>query len=358
MKLFLCSDLNSQEHRTPLTPEGVKKLTSLGFEILVQKDAGNKSGFKDQEYIANGAKIVKGIENADFYFMISAPFEDLDKYKKNAAIICQSSGLDDQSTLEALNAHGLSYLALNKVPRITKAQSMDVLSSQSNLAGYRAVIEASYHFTKIFPMMMTAAGTIAPARVTVLGAGVAGLQAIATAKRLGAIVTGYDVRPAAWEQIESLGAKALKVSLQESGDGAGGYAKEMSDDFKKAQEEALKKHLLSQNIIITTAQIPGKKAPILLSKEMIESLSCQSIIVDLAAATGGNCDIEIKSPISSYKGVTIISDPTLLNRVAYDASVLYSRNMVSFVTHCIDPKEGLKENDEIVVACYSKGLTS
>lgn len=346
MKIFLCADSNPSEHRVPLSPEGAKKLVSQEYEVVIQKGAGLKAGFKDEDYTSSGALIVEAFEESDFYLTITPP-TNLEPFKGKGILLCQFSGLESLNEFESLNV-----ISFNKIPRLTKAQSMDVLSSQSNLAGYRAVVEASYHYTRVFPMMMTAAGTIAPARVTVLGAGVAGLQAIATAKRLGAIVTGYDVRPAAWEQIESLGAKALKVDLNESGDGAGGYAKEMSDDFKKAQEEALKKLLPTQNIIITTAQIPGKKAPILLTKEMIETLSPQTVIVDLAASTGGNLELELNDALTTYKDLTILSDKALLNRISYDASILYSRNVLSFITQCVDAKEGLKTQDDIVKACY------
>lgn len=262
--------------------------------------------------------------------------------------------LDPYTSRELLalyNQKKISAFALELLPRISRAQSMDVLSSQSNLAGYRAVIDAVAIFGKAVPMMMTAAGTVAPAKVLVLGAGVAGLQAIATAKRLGAVVSAFDVRGAAKEQVESLGAKFIEVPAEESGDAAGGYAKEMSEDYKRKQSQLIADTIKKQDVVISTALIPGKPAPVLITEAMVKDMKAGSVIVDLAVASGGNCPLSELDKVVVKHGVTLIGYSNMPSRVAVDASQLYARNVYNFVSTLLISKEGLsvKWDDELVI---------
>lgn len=344
------------EPRVALSPESVQKFIQLGASIKVQKGAGAKSGMTDQAYRDAGAEIATSAKSllgdADVVLKINRPSDDEVKaMKKGAAVMAVMNPLDNRNAIEGMAKAGLTAFAMEFMPRITRAQSMDVLSSQSNLAGYCAVIDAAAEYGQALPMMMTAAGTVAPARVFVMGAGVAGLQAIATAKRLGAVVTATDVRRAAEEQVQSLGGTFIMVESDEEGETEGGYAKEMSEDFKKRQAELVAEHIAKQDIVITTALIPGRPAPKLISKAMVESMKPGSVIVDLAADRGGNCALSKPGKVAQHKGVTIVAHHNVPGRVAADASSLYANNLYNFIAALFDKEAGelaINWDDEIV----------
>jgi len=331
------------EPRIGLTPETVKKLVKAGATVTVRSGAGLRSHFSDQDYSDAGAKIAKtdadAVSGADVVFTVRRPPLALaTAMKKGAALIGMLDPFSDAEGLDALAKTGVALFAMELMPRITRAQSMDVLSSQSNLAGYKAVVDASAAFERALPMMMTAAGTVPAARVFVMGVGVAGLQAIATARRLGAIVTATDVRPAVKEQVASLGAKFIAVEDEEfkQAETAGGYAKEMSAEYKKKQAELVAEHVKNQDIVITTALIPGRPAPQLISKAMIESMRPGSIIMDLAAERGGNAELTKPGEIAEHKGVRIFGPLNLAGDVPVNASSLYARNLQAFIDPFID----------------------
>jgi NAD(P) transhydrogenase subunit alpha len=341
----------SDEPRIGITPETVKKLVKAGANVSVRSGAGLRSHFTDNDYTEAGASIAKSdadaVANADVVFTVRRPSLELAKgMKKGAALIGMLDPFSDAPGLEALAKTGVSLFAMELMPRITRAQSMDVLSSQSNLAGYKAVVDASAAFERALPMMMTAAGTVPAARVFVMGAGVAGLQAIATARRLGAIVSATDVRPAAKEQVESLGAKFIAVEDEEfkQAETSGGYAKEMSDEYKKKQADLVAEHVKNQDIVITTALIPGRPAPKLISTAMIESMRPGSIIVDLAAERGGNAELTKPGEVAEHQGVRILGQLNLPGQVPVNASSLYARNLQAFIEPFID-----KETKELAI---------
>jgi NAD(P) transhydrogenase subunit alpha len=342
---------DKDESRIGLTPETVKKLVKAGGKVTVRSGAGLGSHFSDQNYADAGAKIAQSdaeaVADADVVFTVRRPPLALAKaMKKGAALIGMLDPFSDAEGLDALAKAGTSLFAMELMPRITRAQSMDVLSSQSNLAGYKAVVDAAAAFERALPMMMTAAGTVPAARAFVMGAGVAGLQAIATARRLGAIVSATDVRPAAKEQVQSLGAKFIAVEDEEfkQAETAGGYAKEMSDTYKKKQAELIAEHVRNQDIVITTALIPGRPAPKLISKAMIESMRPGSIIVDLAAERGGNAELTKPGEIVEHNGVRIFGKLNLPGQVPVNASSLYARNLLAFLEPLID-----KEKEELAI---------
>jgi len=341
----------SDEPRIGLTPETVKKLVKAGAKVTVRSGAGLRSHFSDDDYKEAGASIAKSdedaVSDADVVFTVRRPPVELAKaMKKGAALIGMLDPFSDNAGLEALAKTGVSLFSMELMPRITRAQSMDVLSSQSNLAGYKAVVNAAGAFERALPMMMTAAGTVPAARVFVMGVGVAGLQAIATARRLGAIVTATDVRPAVKEQVASLGAKFIAVEDEEfkQAETSGGYAKEMSDEYKKKQAELVAEHVKNQDIVITTALIPGRPAPKLISTAMIESMRPGSIIVDLAAERGGNAELTKPGEIAEHKGVRIFGQLNLPGQVPVNASSLYARNLQAFIEPFID-----KETKELAI---------
>jgi NAD(P) transhydrogenase subunit alpha len=339
------------EPRIGVTPETVKKLVKAGAKVTVRSGAGLRSHFSDEEYKEAGAQIAKSdadaVSGADVVFTVRRPSVEIAKaMKKGAALIGMLDPFSDPQGLDALAKTGVALFAMELMPRITRAQSMDVLSSQSNLAGYKAVVDASAGFERALPMMMTAAGTVPAARVFVMGVGVAGLQAIATARRLGGIVTATDVRPAVKEQVASLGAKFIAVEDEEfkQAETAGGYAKEMSDAYKKKQAELVAEHVKNQDIVITTALIPGRPAPKLISKAMVESMKPGSIIVDLAAERGGNTELTKPGEIAEYKGVRIFGKLNLPGELPVNASSLYARNLQAFLEPFID-----KENQSLAI---------
>lgn len=326
------------ETRTAVTPDTVKKLIASDHKVLVQSGAGIASGFVDAAYAEMGADIqadaISIAKSCDLLFCVRRPDDTVVKALKPGAGLV---GLFEPHKAEALEtlakAGNLNLLAMEKVPRITRAQSMDALSSQANLAGYRAVIEGSQIFGRALPMMMTAAGTVAPAKVFIMGAGVAGLQAIATARRLGAVVTATDVRPAAKEQVASLGAKFIAVENEEfeQAQTSGGYAKEMSEDYKRQQAELTATHIAKQDIVVTTALIPGRPAPVLVTEDMVKSMKPGSVIVDMAVAQGGNCPLSKPDEIVDVDGVKIAGFTNLPARIAADASSLYAKNLTSLL---------------------------
>ncbi len=346
------------ESRIGLTPETVKKLVKAGANVTIRAGAGSRSHFSDEDYKAAGAKIAKtdadAVADADIVLTVRRPRVDIVKgMKKGAAVIGMLDPFADAEGLDQLAKTGVALFAMELMPRISRAQSMDVLSSQSNLAGYKAVLDAAAAFERALPMMMTAAGTVPAARIFVMGVGVAGLQAIATARRLGAIVTATDVRPAVKEQVASLGAKFIAVEDEEfkQAETAGGYAKEMSDAYKKKQAALVAEHVKSQDIVITTALIPGRPAPKLISKEMIESMKPGSIIVDLAVERGGNAELAKPGEIVSHKGVRIMGRLNLPGAVPVNASSLYARNLQAFVEPLIDKEKktlAVNWDDELV----------
>lgn len=366
MKICIPKERRPHERRVAATPETVKKFIALGLDVAIEAGAGDASRITDAAYAAVGATIVSDLpellRDADIVLKVQRPIiahedglDELALIKRGAILIAMLSPYSDPEALKQYAAAGVTTIALEFVPRITRAQSMDVLSSQSNLAGYRAVLEAINVYDRAMPMMMTAAGTIAPARVMVLGAGVAGLQAIATAKRLGAIVSATDVRAASKEQVESLGGKFVMVESDEvaNAETAGGYAKEMSEDYKRRQAELVAETLKKQDIAICTALIPGRKAPTLINDEMVHSMRPGSVIVDLASEQGGNCTLTKPGEVVEVNGVTIIGYFNIPSRLSADASALYAKNILNYVTPLIDPESkqlSINWQDEIVAA--------
>ncbi|WP_041789330.1 Re/Si-specific NAD(P)(+) transhydrogenase subunit alpha [Rhodomicrobium vannielii] len=346
------------ETRVALSPETTKKFKGLGARVVFQAGAGDRSFLPDRLFAEAGAEIVESaaeaVREADVLLKVGRPSaEELAVLKPSAIVVAMLDPFGARDELEALAAKGVSAFAMEFIPRITRAQSMDVLSSQSNLAGYKAVIDAAAHFGRAFPMMMTAAGTVPAARVFVMGAGVAGLQAIATARRNGAVISATDVRPAAKEQVASLAAKFIAVEDEEfkAAETAGGYAKEMSDEYKKKQAALIASHIAAQDVVITTALIPGRPAPRLVTREMVESMKPGSVIVDLAAERGGNVEGTVPGQIVVHAGVTIMGQTNLAGQVPGNASALYARNLYAFLEPLVDKKEGklaIKWDDEII----------
>jgi len=347
MKIFVPVERMDGEPRVAVSPDTVKKFIGLGCTMSVETGAGEGAHISDTAFADAGAKIAKttkqAAKEADIVLRVLRPTpEEAKGYKKGAVVVGILDPYSNMAGLKALAKAGLSAFAMELMPRISRAQSMDVLSSQSNLAGYKAVIDAAAEFDRAMPMMMTAAGTIAPARVFVMGAGVAGLQAIATARRLGAIVSATDVRAVAAEQVESLGATFVMVESddEDGGQTAGGYAKEMSDDYKRRQAELVAETIKKQDIVICTALIPGRPAPVLVSKSMVESMKPGSIVVDLAVERGGNCPLSKPGKVAVHKGVTIMGHLNVAGRLAVDASNLYSRNLFNFLSPMFEGEHG------------------
>lgn len=360
MKIAILKEIRASETRVAATAETVKKFIELGCDVAVEAGAGLKSSISDEDYADAGALIVssaaEAAQNADIILKVARPKKDELAYFANGTkLFGMLSPYGHEAQLADYAKAGIDSFAMEFMPRITRAQSMDVLSSQSNLAGYKAVIDAAGAFGKAMPMMMTAAGTIAPAKVFVMGAGVAGLQAIATARRLGAVVSATDVRFAAKEQVESLGASFVVVDEEAMKDAetSGGYAKEMSDDFKKRQAEFVAEHITKQDIVITTALIPGRPAPELITEGMVRAMKPGSIIIDLAVEQGGNVAPSKPGETVIVDGVKIIGHKNVPGRLATDASALYARNILNLLSPLINPDSGqleLDRDEEIVSA--------
>jgi len=344
------------ERRVAVTPEIVKKYINLGFEIHLIKNYANHIGFDDVLYSKEGAKIINDenelLENSDIIIQLGLLNENqMSMVKENKILVGTFDSYQNKDRLKKLLSKNINIFSLELLPRITRAQSMDILSSQANLAGYKAVVESFSHFEKAIPMMMTAAGTIPAAKVLIVGAGVAGLQAIATAKRMGSIVFATDVRKASKEQVESLGGKFLTVEDTENLETKGGYAKEASEDFKKKQEELLAENLKKMDIVICTALIPGKKAPIIIKTEMINNMQPGSIIYDLAASQGGNTACTEVDKIVDKNGVKIMGEKNILNKLPVSASNLYAKNLFNFILNLYDEenkKININMKDEII----------
>ena len=356
-KIAITKESHVGETRVAATPESVKKLIGLGFSVTVEKGAGTAAAYPDADYAAAGADLaddaVSALAGADILFKVRGPSDaELAALKSGALFAGLINPFQSPELLAALSQKGVSAFAMEFIPRISRAQAMDALSSQANLAGYRAVIEAAEAYGRALPMMMTAAGTVAAAKVFVLGVGVAGLQAIATARRLGAVGTATDVRPATKEQVESLGAKFLAVEDEEfkNAQTAGGYAKEMSAEYQAKQAALTAEHIKKQDIVITTALIPGRAAPRLVTAAHVASMRPGSVLVDLAVEQGGNVEGVVLDQITDVGGVKIVGFPNLAGRVATDASGLYARNLVNFAGLLLDKEKALKPDfeDEIL----------
>jgi proton-translocating NAD(P)+ transhydrogenase subunit alpha len=357
MKVAVIAESDAGEPRVAATPETVKKMIGLGATVAVEPGAGIKSGILDADYAAAGATLsADALSGADIVLQVRRPEgAELSRLKKGAIVIAMMDPYGHDDALQAMAEAGIIAFALELLPRITRAQVMDVLSSQANLAGYRAVVDGAGEFGRALPMMMTAAGTVPAARVFVMGAGVAGLQAIATARRLGAIVTATDVRPAAKEQVESLGAKFIAVEDEEfkAAETAGGYAKEMSKEYQAKQAALVADHIKKQDIVITTALIPGRPAPRLVSKDMLASMRPGSVVVDLAVERGGNVEGVRSDTVAEIDGVKIVGYSNVPGRLAATASSLYAKNVYAFLEVLIDKKSKLiavNWDDEIVKA--------
>ena len=357
MKIAVAKEIDPLEPRVAASPDTVKKFKALGAEVVIEPGAGIKSGVPDAEFTAAGATVsADALKDADIIIKVKRPeASELANYRRGALVFAIMDPYGNDAALKAMADAGIASFAMELMPRITRAQVMDVLSSQANLAGYRAVIEGAEAFGRAFPMMMTAAGTVPATKVFVMGVGVAGLQAIATARRLGAIVSATDVRPATKEQVESLGAKFLAVEDEEfkNAQTAGGYAKEMSKEYQAKQAALTAEHIKKQDVIITTALIPGRPAPRLVTMEILKSMRPGSVLVDLAVERGGNVEGVKLGETVEIDGVKIIGFPNLAGRVAASASGLYARNLFAFIETMIDKKEktlAVNWDDELVKA--------
>lgn len=359
MILGVPKEILAGENRVALTPDVISKLKKIGFDIIVEKDAGLNAHFKNEDYTSAGAEIINSaaelFAKSDLIVKVNRPLTNPDSgkdetqlMKENSVLISFLYPMNYSESLQKLKEKKISAFAMDLIPRTTLAQKMDALSSQANLAGYKSVLLAANHFGKIFPLLMTAAGTISPAKVVIMGAGVAGLQALGTAKRLGAVVEVSDIRPSVKEEVQSLGGKFIEVKTEENMQDAGGYAKEASAEFLKKQQELIFKHVSETDIVITTALVPGRKAPILVTEDMVKKMRKGSVVLDMAVEFGGNCEIsEANKTVTKY-GVTIIGESNLPSLVATNASDVYAKNVLNFVSHLA--KEGnflFKMDDEI-----------
>lgn len=345
----------SHDSRVAITPNVIKHYLKLGFEVFCETHAGAAAGFSDEDYQSAGAQIIPTrkalLEKADVLVCINEPSPtDLGALPTNALIICQLDGAPENPLITWCQQQQISLFSMNLIPRISRAQSMDSLSSQANLAGYRAVLEGVVHFNRAIPMMMTAAGMVQPAKILILGAGVAGLQAIATAKRLGAVVYAFDVRRAAKEQVESLGAEFIEVNESQDNETAGGYASEMSEDYKAQQAKLIDEYAQLADIIVCTALIPGKKAPVLITKSTVERMKAGAVIVDLATSRGGNCELSQRDAVLNIGNVTLVGYSNIAGLIPATASELYSGNLVNLMRLLVVPPASLVFNpdDEII----------
>ena len=359
MKIAIVKETRAYETRVAGSPEVVKNLIGLGFQVVVQQDAGRDASFTDAAFRDAGATIAKdaraALKGAGMVFKIQAPQAgEIPAIKKGTILVASLGALSNPKEMQALARAGLTSFAMELMPRISRAQSMDILSSQSNLAGYKAVLDAASEFGRAFPMMMTAAGTVPPAKVFIMGVGVAGLQAIATAKRLGAIVTAIDVRPVTKEQVESLGGKFLEVDpeMEKDAQTEGGYAKEMPPAYFAKQKKVAAEHITKQDIVITTALIQGRPAPVLVTEQMVATMKPGAVIVDLAVEVGGNCPLtKLDQVVKTKNGVTIIGHGNVAGRLAEAASALFAKNLLNFITPLVDPETknlAIDWEDEIV----------
>lgn len=344
MRIAVPKEIMAGENRVSLIPDVANKLIKKGFEIYLESGAGNKAGFLDEKYKNAGVNIVEDVNelysNADIVLKVQRPImhpekgkHELELMKKGTLLISFFYSLHYPETAKMAAELGINVISMDAIPRTTLAQRMDALSSQANIAGYKSVILAANYLHKIFPMMMTAAGTISPAKVVIMGAGVAGLSALGTAKRLGAVVEVSDVRPQVKEEVQSLGGKFIEVPTDESMQDASGYAKEQSEEFLRKQKELIFKHITEADIVITTALIPGKKAPVLVTEEMVKNMRPGSVILDMAVEFGGNCELSEKGKVVNKYNVTIIGEPNLPSLIPYHASEMYARNLFNLIDY-------------------------
>ncbi len=341
------------ENRVAATPEVAQKLIKLGYEVRIEKNAGLHAGFLDEKYKEAGAEIVENVtelySSADVILKVQRPVNEIDLMKKGTFLITFLYPLNYPEISELCAEKGINTISMDMIPRTTLAQKMDALSSQGNIAGYKSVIMCANELGKIFPLLMTAAGTISPAKVVIMGAGVAGLQALGTARRLGAVVEVSDVRPAVKEEVQSLGGKFIEVETDASMQDAGGYAKEASPEFLKKQKDLIFKHVTQADIVITTALVPGKKAPLLITEEMIKNMRPGSVVLDMAVEFGGNCELSEKGKTVKKYGVTIIGEPNLPSLVPTHSSEMYAKNLLALITYITkNGKLELNREDEIV----------
>ncbi len=359
MKVGVPKETVDGERRVALVPEVVRKLVAKDFEVVVEPGAGDEAMLTDEAFEEAGATISDDVWDADALVKVAAPTdEEIAKLGADTILIGFLGPLSNPETTRALADADVTSFAMEAIPRISRAQSMDALSSQSNVAGYKSVLVATEHLGRFLPMMMTAAGTVPPAKVLVLGAGVAGLQAIATARRLGAQVTGYDVRAAVAEQVRSLGAQFLELEAGKGAEGEGGYARELTDEEKQAQQQELAEKISTFDVIVTTALVPGRRAPILVTAESVENMKPGSVIVDLAGETGGNCELTEPGQTIVKHHVTIVSPLNLPSSMPEHSSALYARNVQSLLELLVDDEGELNLNfdDEIIAgACITRG---
>jgi H+-translocating NAD(P) transhydrogenase subunit alpha len=342
------------ENRIAIVPDTAAKLVKMGFEVMIEKGAGEKAYYSDMQFENAGAKIAENInllyQTSDIILKVQRPaIEEIGLYKKATILITFMFSLSYPETAMKCAEQGINVISMDAIPRITKAQRMDALSSQTNLAGYKSVLMAANELGKIFPLMMTAAGTITPSKVVIMGAGVAGLQALGTAKRLGAVVEVSDVRPAVKEEVQSLGGRFIEVDSAENLQDAGGYAKQASEEYLQKQKEVLFKHITEADVVITTALVPGKKAPVLVTEEMVRNMKPGSVILDMAVEFGGNCELSETGKTVEKYGVKIIGEPNIPSLLPQQSSELYSKNILALLQHI--GKNGvvtLDPNEEIV----------
>jgi NAD(P) transhydrogenase subunit alpha len=354
MIIGVVKEITPGENRVASVPDTVSKYIKSGFEVIVEKDAGLKAGFGNEQYESAGAKLANDsnevFSKADVILKVQRPAtEEINKIKNGTLLISFMYALHYPESAKICAEKGIDIIAMDLIPRTTLAQKMDALSSQANIAGYKSVLISANHLGKIFPLMMTAAGTISPAKVVIMGAGVAGLQALGTAKRLGAVVEVSDIRPSVKEEVQSLGGRFIEVQTDENMQDERGYAKEASEEFLRKQKELVFKHVTEADIVITTALVPGKKAPILVTEEMVKNMRKGSVILDMAVEFGGNCELSENGKTVSKYGVTIIGEPNLPSLVPTHSSEMYSKNILSLIQHIgKDGKIELNLNDEIV----------
>ena len=361
MTIAIMAESRPGERRVALVPDEVRHYRKRGWDLRVEAGAGVAASFPDQDFEDAEASIVAGrdalFDGARVLLKVQPPNrEEVAALPRGCVLVCHLNPLGPPGIIEALAAREVSAFAVELIPRITRAQKMDVLSSQATVAGYKAVLNGAGAMTRFLPMLTTAAGTVRPAKAMILGAGVAGLQAIATARRLGAVVSAFDIRPAVKEQVESLGAKFLEATLDEGSEDEGGYAKALSEEQHKAELELIATHIRDHDLVVTTAQIPGRSAPVLITEEMVASMRPGSVIVDLASETGGNCEVTSAGQNVEHSGVTVMGPTNLPAELPFHASQMYARNLASLVEHLFDDEGGIDYDDEITAAaCVTHG---
>lgn len=361
MTIAIMAESRPGERRVALVPEAARFYTKRGLGLRLEAGAGVGASFPDREYEDAGVDVVPGrdalLADAEAVLKVQPPtLEEVASLAPGSVLVCHLDPLGPTEVIEALAERGVTAFAVELIPRITRAQKMDVLSSQATVAGYKAVLAGAGAMTRFLPMLTTAAGTVRPAKAMILGAGVAGLQAIATARRLGAVVSAFDIRPAVKEQVQSLGATFLEASLDESAEDEGGYAKELSEEQHERELELIATHIRDQDLVVTTAQIPGRPAPVLITADMVATMRPGSVIVDLASETGGNCELTVAGRSVDHSGVTVMGPANLPAELPYHASQMYARNLASFVEDLFDDEGAIDFEDEITAAtCVTRG---